>query len=303
MTRAAKQQLVPHFLEKHRLPEKFAKQALNWYMPLISDLQSTLGRSDGTVMLGINGTQGSGKSTLADFVSTALEGHGITVANLSLDDFYLRHEERERLAERVHPLLQTRGVPGTHDLGLLQSVLDSLESAGNEDTIAIPRFDKAQDDRLPPDQWSKVVGPVDLVILEGWCVGSRPQSALDLRSAVNELEESEDADGLWRDYVNTSLAGYQSVFSRLDQLIMLKAPGFESVYRWRRLQESKLKSAAAERGGGHRVMGEQQLGRFIQHFQRITEQTLSSLPACADLVFFLDDDQSICAQRRRSRVK
>ncbi len=68
---------------------------------------------------GLAGLQGSGKSTLAAQLCAALTQRGIATLAMSLDDFYFGRGERKRLARDVHPLLATRGVPGTHDLDLL----------------------------------------------------------------------------------------------------------------------------------------------------------------------------------------
>ena len=80
---------------------------------------------DGPPILGIAGSQGSGKSTLAKAVAERFGG-----ASLSLDDVYLTKAERAAMAARVHPLFATRGPPGTHDLGLLNRLLDRLQGRG-----------------------------------------------------------------------------------------------------------------------------------------------------------------------------
>src|SRR6187402_352808 len=74
-------------------------------------------------ILGISGLQGSGKSTLAASLIEAAKERGWSAVSLSLDDVYLTRAEREALGRQVHPLLRTRGVPGTHDLTLLASTL------------------------------------------------------------------------------------------------------------------------------------------------------------------------------------
>ena len=57
------------------------------------------------------------------------------------------------------------------------------------------------------------------------CVGARPQSPADLQAPVNALERDLDPDGVWRRYANDALAGpYQTLFGRLDQLVLLAAP-------------------------------------------------------------------------------
>ena len=208
------------------------------------------------------------------------------VAVLSIDDFYRTRVERATLAADVHPLLMTRGVPGTHDTQMLAKCLRDLRMLAPDQSLALPRFDKASDDRADPATWPVVTGPVGLIILEGWCVGSRPQTDGELQAPINALEREQDADGDWRHYVNAQLArDYAQLFAELDALIFLQAPNFEAVYRWRLEQEQKL---AAERAGTG-VMDAQQVAEFIQHYERLTRANLVTLPAVANIVLEFDD--------------
>lgn len=126
----------------------------------------------------------------------------------------------------VHPLLATRGVPGTHDPALGLQLFSALD---RREPVALPVFDKALDDRAPPEQWPVVPSDRELVIFEGWCVGARPQRAEELDQPINRLEAEEDRDGRWRRYVNDALAGdYQPLFARLDLLVLLAAPDWET---------------------------------------------------------------------------
>jgi D-glycerate 3-kinase len=275
------------FIRHHRLPDSFRDIARDVYLPLIDWLDKKI---ENPLFIGINGCQGSGKSTLADFIAAVQAMRGRRVAVLSIDDFYLTRRERKQLAHSVHPLLQTRGVPGTHDLALALQTVDSLLSLSPGDTIQLPRFDKSCDDRAPQSQWPTIDGPVDMVILEGWCVGSRPQSANELTTPINALEENEDSDGRWRQFVNDSLKNYQQLFERLHTMVMLKAPDFSCVYRWRLEQEQKL---AALRPDGSGVMSAEEIARFIQHYQRLTEANLITLPSHADVILELNHQHGI----------
>ncbi|PXA85039.1 kinase [Nostoc sp. 3335mG] len=235
-------------------------------------------------VIGLCGAQGSGKSTLAAGLANLFEREGVPTAILSIDDLYLMKAERKRLACEVHPLLRTRGVPGTHDVALGLSVIDDL-AAGR--STRLPRFDKAIDDRAPASQWTTASGGTRLLILEGWCVGARPQSEDALGEPVNALERGEDPKGVWRRYANAALAGpYQELFARLDRLILLAAPGFEIVLRWRIEQEYRLRR---ERGGG---MSDAEVARFIQHYERLTRHILAEMPGRADLVIPLAEDRT-----------
>jgi D-glycerate 3-kinase len=100
------------------------------------------------VVIGLCGAQGSGKSTTAGRLGTRLEVNGYATAVLSIDDFYLTRAERAALADSIHPLLTTRGVPGTHDVKLVMHTLLNLLEAGAADTVPIPKFDKSRDDRV-----------------------------------------------------------------------------------------------------------------------------------------------------------
>jgi len=235
-------------------------------------------------VIGLCGAQGSGKSTLAAGLAELFEREGTATAILSIDDLYRTKAERERLARAIHPLLRTRGVPGTHDVALGLSVIDAL-AAGRP--TRLPRFDKAIDDRAPASQWGTAPAGTRLLILEGWCVGARPQPEEALTEPVNILERDEDPDGIWRRSVNAELAGaYQHLFARLDRLILLAAPGFDIVLRWRIEQEHQLRR---ERGGG---MSDVEVARFIEHYERLTRHILAEMPGRADLTILLAGDRS-----------
>lgn len=240
------------------------------------------------VIIGLNGAQGAGKSTLALFLQHWLiEESGLATACLSLDDLYLGQADRHLLANSEHPLLQTRGVPGTHDVRLGMQLLDRLTSPGaSRDSVALPVFDKAVDDRVPEHDWTVVDAPVDIVLFEGWCVGARPEDVAALETPVNTLEELEDADGAWRYFVNEQLGGaYAGLWERLDALIMLRIPSFEMVFAWRALQEEKLRQSAESLSAGQ---DEAELERFIRHYERLTCHMLATMPDYADLTIDID---------------
>lgn len=285
---------IDNFLERHRLPNDFRLLVADHYKPLVAWLVSKR-RSSDSFFLGINGAQGTGKSTLADFFRVALESdHGWRVAVLSIDDFYLTRAEREALARNVHPLLQTRGVPGTHDLRMLLDCLKQLKhlSAGRE--AKLPRFDKSKDDRADSSNWPSVTGPLDVIILEGWCVGSIAQSKEELSQPANTLERDEDPSGAWRTFMNRNLQRYTAtIFAQLDALVFLKAPSFDAVYRWRLEQERKLAAVSPPDSAG--IMDQRQLSRFMQFYERLTRANLVSLDELADVVLDLDDNHGCSA--------
>ena len=115
------------FLAQHQLPPAYLDSALKWFAPVGELLREHQSGASGPILVGVNGCQGSGKSTLCDYLCEWFAAeHGLRAIALSLDDFYLTQSERRQLAEDVHPLLATRGVPGTHDIPLLMATLDAL---------------------------------------------------------------------------------------------------------------------------------------------------------------------------------
>ena len=260
-------------------------------LPLVMDwLSPRLGR--GPLIIGIAGAQGSGKSTLVAQVTQRLavaggivETAGAIAAAVSLDDFYLPKSRRQALARSVHPLLATRGVPGTHDLPLLLDVLLRVR-AGRP--VSLPVFDKLADDRLAPQHWRRF-DRIDILLLEGWCVGARPQPQGALARPVNMLEAREDRGARWRTHVNQALAGeYQRAWAMLDALAFLAAPDWETVPRWRAEQEAGLVRAAGRTG-----MAPAAITRFCAHYERLTRWQLMDTPRRAGLTLQLDGDRQV----------
>jgi D-glycerate 3-kinase len=293
------------FLEQHQLTAAYLQDAQRWFAPLAEALakhhcgagSAGAPAADEARIVGFNGSQGSGKTTVCAYLCALLQAeYGLRAIALSLDDFYLTRHARRELGAAVHPLLATRGVPGTHDIALLNATLDALLALDEGAVVSVPRFDKARDDRRPPADWERVEGRLDLVLLEGWCLGVRPQPTARLLRPVNALESAEDPDAFWREYVNNSLRrDFLPLYKRIDCWVMLQAPSFDCVYRWRLEQEQKLAKVAC--GAQPAVMSEPQIARFIQHYQRLTEHGLATLPAGVDYLYTLDERRRIIASR------
>lgn len=289
---------LDEFIKEHRLPVSYAVTVEQWFAPVAQDLarrQAALARP---LIAGISGAQGSGKSTLADLLAwLCKEEYQLNTIVLSLDDFYHTRQQRQSLATSVHPLMATRGVPGSHDISLALDTIRKL-CAGKTPTL-VPRFDKANDDRHLQEKWDCVNEKIDLILLEGWCLGAEPQADNMLVEPINELEKSKDANGIWRQYVNQQLHDiYPPLFKLVDTLIMLKAPSFECVHKWRLEQETRLKSSLllADKNSDHvstLTMDAIAITHFIQHYQRITQHLLKTLPEKADTLFMLDENRKI----------
>jgi D-glycerate 3-kinase len=284
------------FLLKHRLPPEFRDTAERYYLPFARRLPDYRARKK-SLYLGINGAQGTGKSTLADFLRVATASmFDWTVAVLSIDDFYYTREERETLAIEVHPLLEVRGVPGTHDTNMLRQCIEQLRTADYGDRVMLPRFDKSIDDRADASTWPIIRGPVDLIILEGWCVGTQAQPDSELIQPINQLERDEDTAGAWRGYVNDQLnSRYAEIFDNFDMLVFLRAPSFDAIHCWRLEQEEKLAATSSQAAPG--LMNKEQVTRFIEFFERLTRVNLATLSDAADIVFSLDETHAVSGVR------
>ena len=174
------------------------------------------------------------------------------------------------MSEKVCNLFLTRGVPGTHDDRMLFSCLNGLKKKRFK-KILIPKFDKSTDNRLKKNKWIKILKKPDIVIFEGWCVGAKAQKKSSLIKPINLLEREEDKDMKWRIKVNQHIEkNYKRIFNLIDLLIFLKIPSFNYVYKWRYLQEKKLK----KNSNGSKVMNSKQIKRFIMFYERITKQML-----------------------------
>ncbi|MCC5826805.1 MAG: kinase [Alkalimonas sp.] len=230
-------------------------------------------------VVGISGAQGSGKSTLARLLTEQLTALGLATATVSLDDYYLSKAQRQQLAEQVHPLLAQRGVPGTHAIN--RAITDAKRVLAAK-PVQLPCFDKALDEPVsdrPPQQ-------LQLLIVEGWCLGIGPQSEQELYLPQNNLEANDDPTGQWRAFINQQLGGlYQQYWQLLTPLIWLQAPDWDSVCRWRAKQEQQLWQ---QRGQG---MTPQQLTHFMQSFERLTRASWQQLPQRADIQIALDQQQ------------
>tara|TARA_B100000029_G_scaffold500132_1_gene571405 strand:- start:3103 stop:4056 length:954 start_codon:yes stop_codon:yes gene_type:complete len=282
---------ISAFMHRHQLPKGFHGVIKNHYLPLSDWLRNI--KQSGTEIFAISGAQGTGKTTLAKFLKLALrKKYDWSVARLSLDDFYFTRSERKNLGKNIHPLLSTRGAPGTHDLNFCIQTLTKLRKLKKNETLKLPRFDKSIDDRLSSNNWPTVSGPIDAVIFEGWCLGSEAQADTLLSNPINELEEKKDVDATWRTYVNNQLRNnYPDLFQLFDKLIFLQAPNISAVHHWRQEQETKLAQKSHSSKSG--IMDTQQINKFIQHYERITRSNIDRLPKIADVTMVLGTNHQI----------
>ena len=235
----------------------------------------------------ISGSQGIGKSTLVEILKKNFKiFYQKKILILSLDDYYLKKNQRLNLSKNKHPLLSTRGVPGTHDIKKLRKDINSFDKS--KYPINIPIFDKLTDDRLTKTQ--KVNSHTDILILEGWCCGCPPISRNFLYKNINKLEKEKDTKKIWRDYFNRELKNdYYQLFAKFDKLIYLEPPSFSYILNWRLKQEKML----ARKNNSDASMNKNEIAEFISHYEKITKWMMKILPAKANICIKIDRNQKI----------
>ena len=244
-----------------------------------------------TLFLGLSGGQGSGKTTISAILKIILKNFfNREVYISSIDDFYKTLNERKKLSNKIHPLLKTRGVPGTHDINLVKKFFNSIK-LNKFKKLKLPKFDKSKDDRLKKKYFYQIKKKPEIVILEGWCVGAKPQSNFLIKKPINILEQKEDKDLIWRKNVNENLKkDYKKLFSMIDHFIFMKIPNFNMVFKWRLLQENKLRKRFKS---NKKIMNNKEIKRFIMFYQRITLQMIKDLSKSASIVMILKKNHEI----------
>jgi len=245
------------------------------------------------LIIGLAGGQGSGKTTISSILTLILQKYfKLNVFKVSIDDFYKTRKDRRLLSKNKHPLLMTRGVPGTHDIDLMLSFFKKIKSK-NFKSLKVPTFNKAIDDRCSKNLWHKVKTKPDVVIFEGWCVGARAQSNEQLKKPINSLEKVYDQGGKWRIHVNNQLkTKYKTLFNQLDGLLYLKAKNFSLLREWRLKQERKLWIKSKNKKN-LKIMSSGDIVNFMQSYQRITQQMFKDALKSSSIIMNLNNNHQI----------
>jgi len=261
------------------------------YIPISFWIENKYKKKGETLILGFSGGQGSGKTTVTGILKIILKKFFKRRIHVSsIDDFYKTLKDRNRMSHIIHPLFKIRGVPGTHDINLIKNFFYFIKSKEFK-KLKLPRFDKSIDDRLEKKYCPVVKKRPQIVILEGWCVGAKPQANSLIKKPVNNLEKNEDKDLIWRKYVNEQLKKeYKKLFSMIDHFIFMKIPNFNMVFKWRLLQENKLKKKSHLQ---KEIMSYNEIKRFIMFYQRITLQMITDLSKSASVLMLLKKNHEI----------
>ena len=262
--------------------KKFSKKYIcNYILPIINYIVKT----DDNKFI-ISGSQGVGKSTLSKLIKIVIEKiSSKNVMLLSIDDYYLSKIDRLRISQKVHPLLITRGVPGTHDIKKLKEHLGQFKK--KQFPILTPTFNKLKDDI---SKKIKVFKKADILILEGWCCGAKSIENKFLQINLNKVERELDKDFKWRKYYNSKLKNeYQKIFKSFDKIIYLQPPSFEFILKWRYQQEINN----ARKTKTTKFMDKNKIKNFILYYEKLTKSMMRNMPDDADMLVKVDKDQKI----------
>ena len=275
--------------DKFRNKEKMIKSFL---IP-VSQWISKKSNKKKTLVIGLAGGQGSGKTTISSILSIILKKYfKLNVFIVSIDDFYKTRKDRKMLSKKKHPLLMTRGVPGTHDVNLMLSFFKKIKLKKFK-SLEAPKFNKAIDDRYKKSLWYKIKTKPDVVIFEGWCVGARAQSSSQLKKPINSLEKVYDQGAKWRAHVNNQLkTKYKTLFNQLDGLLYLKAKNFNLLREWRLKQERKLWIQTKNKKN-LKIMSSGDVINFMQTYQRITQQMFKDALKSSSIIMNLNSNHQI----------
>ena len=231
----------------------------------------------------ISGSQGVGKSTLVIIIKTVIENiYNKKIMSLSIDDYYLNKKKRMQLSKKIHPLLETRGVPGTHELEKLNKHIKQFEN--KQFPIITPSFDKLRDNVTKK---INIITKADILILEGWCCGCLPIENKYLYKNFNSLEANYDKNNIWRNFYNKKLQNeYKNLFKFFDIKIYIQPPSFKYIYKWRADQEKNNLSISVNKN----YMNKKQLLKFIQHYEKITKWMIKTMPVEADMLIKINKD-------------
>ena len=262
--------------------KKFSKSYICKYiLPIIQYIDKTHDKK-----FIISGSQGSGKSTLSKLIKIIIEKTSSKkVMLLSIDDYYLSKIDRYNLSQQIHPLLITRGVPGTHNIKKLKEHLGQFKK--KQFPIITPTFNKLKDDISIK---TKVFNKADILILEGWCCGAKPIENKFLKINLNKVEKELDKDFKWRKYYNSKLKNeYQQIFKTFDRIIYLQPLSFQFVLKWRYAQEKNN----AKKTKTKNFMNKNTTKNFILYYEKLTKWMIKNMPDKADMLIKVDKEQKI----------
>jgi D-glycerate 3-kinase len=262
--------------------QEFCRSRLGWetvsadllwkfWLPLAMQLKDCQQRIGRPLIQGILGGQGTGKTTLAAILTEILNYWNLQVCQISLDDLYKTYGDRLQL-QQIDPRFRWRGPPGTHDVDLGIAVLEQIRSA--QFPVWIPRFDKSAHQGAGDRTQFECVFKADIVLFEGWFVGTQPIEPDCFNVAPSPIET--EADRAFAREVNQRLRDYLPLWDLLDRLLLLLPVDYRLSQQWRREAEHRMIAS------GKSGMSDAEIEQFVAYFWRSLHPELFITPLRQD---------------------
>ena len=203
-------------------------------LPLLSNALYLKNNSKERKLIGLSALPGTGKTYLGTLIKKISSNLNINIVVISIDDFYLPLEERERLI-KGNPWNVSRGFPGTHSTDLMLEKLLQWKDTG---ILNVPVFDKSLRNGLG-DRSHWITNKPDLVILEGWFLCVEPLSSFKEEDNSNSFALT-SSEVNYRSQIQKNLTSYINVWKIIDKIWHLKPREFNYMDRWKIQQEEEM---------------------------------------------------------------
>jgi len=203
-------------------------------LPLLSQSYKFHNNFSERKIIGLSALPGTGKTTLGKWLEAISLKLKFKIAVISIDDFYLPSNEM-KIAIRNNPWNVSRGFPGSHSVKLMHDKLLEWKKNGE---LNVPVFDKSLRDGLGDRSHWRSDNP-DLLILEGWFLGTKPLST-DINDLFFERIKLSSHESSYRFKIQKNLKEYLDVWSLIDNIWHLKPLKFEYMNMWKSNQEQEM---------------------------------------------------------------
>ena len=203
-------------------------------LPLLSQAYKFHNNFSDRKIIGISALPGTGKTTLGKWLEAISLKLNFKIAVISIDDFYLPSDEM-KLAIKDNPWNVSRGFPGSHSVELMHEKLLNWKLNGE---LNVPVFDKSLRSGLGDRSHWRSNNP-DLLIIEGWFLGTEP-SSIDVNCQHINLAELSPHESSYRSKIQNNLKKYLVVWTLIDNIWHLKPLKFEYMNMWKKNQEKEM---------------------------------------------------------------
>lgn len=242
------------------IPDTLKRDLTKYYLPFIEKLINLKKQKEDSkaILVGVSAIQGTGKTTQGEILDILLSHLGYSQVSLSIDDFYLTHQQLNDLRQK-DPRFIRRGM--THDIPLAIKTLTELKQMQAGQTVQVPIYDKGKFDGDGDRAGFKAIEkPPDFIFFDGWMLGARSvEDESVFNSGLPALDTPEHIQ--FAKDINKKLNDYLPLWDLIDFLTVLYVVNFEDSLRWRDQAEDILRA----KGEG---MSHQEIKEFVYYFWR-----------------------------------